>query len=169
LNVTDSLGFTGTTALEVVVNPPLVAGTITLDPSSTSTGSSVGLSVGSTGGTGPYTYSWTFGDGGVSTVATPTHVYVSPGTYPVEVTVTDALGEKSGAQASVLVTGSVGATPFSLSSGAGLYLVLALVIVALTLVGWITYSRRGRTPPSKLETPEGPSADSEPIRPESSR
>lgn len=37
----------------------------------------------------PLTYSWTFGDGGVSTLANPQHTYVAPGTYNVQLTVSD--------------------------------------------------------------------------------
>jgi PKD repeat protein len=43
------------------------------------------------GGTGPYTYAWTLGDGGTSTAATPTHTY-APGFYTVALTVTDSEG-----------------------------------------------------------------------------
>ena len=32
-----------------------------------------------TGGTAPFAYSWSFGDGGSSTMANPTHTYNSPG------------------------------------------------------------------------------------------
>jgi PKD repeat protein len=44
------------------------------------------------GGVPPYTYAWTFGDGGVSSASAPTHPYTSTGLYTVSVTVTDSLG-----------------------------------------------------------------------------
>lgn len=37
----------------------------------------------------PLTYSWSFGDGGTSTSATPFHTYVSPGSYTATLTVND--------------------------------------------------------------------------------
>jgi gliding motility-associated-like protein len=37
-------------------------------------------------------YNWNFGDGGTSTVATPTHVYLAAGTYTVKLTVIDSNG-----------------------------------------------------------------------------
>src|SRR5207249_1120302 len=37
-------------------------------------------------------YAWTFGDGATATIAMPTHIYTSAGTYPVTLTVTDNLG-----------------------------------------------------------------------------
>src|SRR6266566_618351 len=41
-------------------------------------------------GTAPYSYSWNFGDGGISTAASPNHVYSSAGTFTVTLNVTDS-------------------------------------------------------------------------------
>jgi PKD repeat protein len=55
------------------------------------------------GGTAPYTYSWSFGDGGTSTgSATPSHVYANPGTYTATLTGTDSVGDVG--TSSVVVT-----------------------------------------------------------------
>ena len=43
------------------------------------------------GGTPGYTWNWTFGDGNTSNLQNPTHTYNSTGTFPVTLTVTDAL------------------------------------------------------------------------------
>jgi len=43
-----------------------------------------------TGGTAPYGYGWTFGDGGTSTLQSPGHTYTAAGTYTAALTVTDA-------------------------------------------------------------------------------
>ena len=43
-------------------------------------------------GAGLSAWSWDFGDGGTSTETDPTHVYVWPGTYPVQLTVTGSNG-----------------------------------------------------------------------------
>ncbi len=39
----------------------------------------------------PLTYAWTFGDGGTSTAANPTHTYTQPGQYSVRLTVSDGV------------------------------------------------------------------------------
>jgi len=44
-----------------------------------------------TGGVPPYTYSWTFGDGAVSNLQNPSHIYNSAGTFNASVTVTDSV------------------------------------------------------------------------------
>ena len=42
------------------------------------------------GGTAPYTWAWTFGDGGTATTQNPTHAYTTAGVYNVTLTVTDS-------------------------------------------------------------------------------
>lgn len=46
----------------------------------------------SSGGAAPLTYSWSFGDGGTSSAATPGHTYSSAGVYTVKLVVTDGNG-----------------------------------------------------------------------------
>jgi hypothetical protein len=46
----------------------------------------------STGGTGPFTYNWVFGDGNTSNFQYPTHVYNQVGYYNLCLTYTDANG-----------------------------------------------------------------------------
>jgi hypothetical protein len=48
-----------------------------------------------TGGSGPYTYNWDFGDGALSTKKDPDHVYRQPGDYMVKLQVTDESGRTS--------------------------------------------------------------------------
>jgi PKD repeat protein len=45
------------------------------------------------GGTAPYQYSWTFGDGGTSTEAAPSHVYAADGSYNAVLAVVDNGGQ----------------------------------------------------------------------------
>lgn len=55
-------------------------------------GTAVQFSGNAGGGTGPYTYSWDFGDGNTSTQQNPGHTYNAPGNYRVCLTITDANG-----------------------------------------------------------------------------
>ncbi|WP_238481153.1 protease pro-enzyme activation domain-containing protein [Dyella telluris] len=55
-------------------------------------------------------YAWTFGDGGTSTSASPSHTYAAAGTYNVTETVTDGTSAKTSSKTSS-VTVSGGSTP----------------------------------------------------------
>ncbi|MBC7220966.1 PKD domain-containing protein [Candidatus Bipolaricaulota bacterium] len=52
----------------------------------------------------PYTYAWTFGDGGTSTEANPRHTYTAAGTYTVVLTVTNSRGETGRKEKTITVT-----------------------------------------------------------------
>ena len=51
-----------------------------------------------TGGIPPYTRAWTFGDGGTSTTANPTHTFTTSGYFTVTETVTDSYSHSSYSQ-----------------------------------------------------------------------
>ncbi|MCI4345212.1 MAG: PKD domain-containing protein [Thermoplasmata archaeon] len=63
------------------------------------------------GGAPPYGFAWSFGDGSTSTSSSPTHEFLSPGRYEVNLTVTDRVGNRT--TASLEVTADFG----PLSSG----------------------------------------------------
>jgi PKD repeat protein len=66
----------------------------TASPTTTTTGTNVAFD--STASTGsPTTWSWTFGDGGTSTLQNPTHAYTAAGLYTVVLTVTNANGSNT--------------------------------------------------------------------------
>jgi PKD repeat protein len=48
-----------------------------------------------TGGSPPYSYAWTFGDGNVSTDAAPAHRFMAPGTYVTRLEVRDSASQGS--------------------------------------------------------------------------
>lgn len=51
---------------------------------------SVSFTCAPSGGVSPYTYYWTFGDGAISHLQNPSHIYNSTGTFNASVTVTDS-------------------------------------------------------------------------------
>ncbi len=79
---------TATANIHITVYAPLTA-TATGAPTTLITGGTVNFSASVMGGTGSYTYAWTFGDGGVGTGAAPAHQYLTAGTYFARVRVTD--------------------------------------------------------------------------------
>ncbi|HSB37285.1 MAG TPA: PKD domain-containing protein, partial [Thermoanaerobaculia bacterium] len=61
--------------------------------------------------TGPLTsWSWTFGDGGVSTTPYPTYTYATAGSFPVSLTVTNAAGSSTKARTVTVSPAIAGAT-----------------------------------------------------------
>ncbi len=68
-----------------------------------SAGSPVAFNATATGGVSPYTFTWNFGDGSVSTGKTVTHVFFTAGAYTVVLTTTDAGGVHATASHYVIV------------------------------------------------------------------
>jgi PKD repeat protein len=89
LTVTDSVGAIATDTAEVLVHEigELVVNIIV--DKNTITNLETLFTATVTGGIEPYTYSWDFGDGTISTDENPTHEYEQPGTYTIILTVTD--------------------------------------------------------------------------------
>jgi PKD repeat protein len=56
------------------------------------------------GGATPTSFAWSFGDGGSSTLANPSHVFSGIGTYNVRLTVTDSLGRTGTGTVAVTVS-----------------------------------------------------------------
>jgi PKD repeat protein len=78
-------------------------------------------------------YAWTFGDGGTSTAANPSHNYASAGTFTATLTVTD----NSGATASKSVTITATATASVLRS-TDITLTATRVLSSVTVTGKVT-------------------------------
>ncbi len=71
-----------------IVEAPLVAN---FEATNVCVGEPTLFSNTTTGGVMPYaSYAWTFGDGGSSSLESPTHTYAASGTYTVQLTVTDS-------------------------------------------------------------------------------
>ncbi|HEY6238406.1 MAG TPA: PKD domain-containing protein [Thermoplasmata archaeon] len=109
LSVVDSTGLYGNSSVvvSVLVGPSL---TLAATPAITDVGRSVSFNPTGTGGSAPYTYNWSFGDGGTSAVSTPTHTFATVGVFHVNATVTDSVGASASRGVTVTVNAAVTAT-----------------------------------------------------------
>ena len=76
-------------SISVVPHP---AAQFSLSDSTVGVGQTVTF-INQSGGAGPLTYRWDFGDGGTAMEATPNHTYSTPGTYMVHLTVQNEFGQ----------------------------------------------------------------------------
>src|SRR6266581_3673919 len=79
---------------------------ISFTPSSPATGQVVTFTGTASGGTAPYTFSWTFGDGATGNGNPVTHTYTTSGSYTATLSVTDSKGATGAASTAVTVTGT---------------------------------------------------------------
>src|SRR5436190_14968492 len=70
--------------------PPTLLASFTYNPSSTQAGQPVTFTASAGGGTSPFTFSWSFGDGSAGTGSPVTHTYSSAGSYTTSLTVKDS-------------------------------------------------------------------------------
>ena len=102
LSVTDGAGETATaTTSETVHSDPIVSASSSV--SSADVGYSITFSSSPSGGTAPYAYSWIINGTQVSTSQDFSYSFTSAGTYTVEVTVTDSIGETYSSSVSVTI------------------------------------------------------------------
>jgi len=90
VSVSDSAGVeTDASILITVVSGPLVS--VSVQPSATDTGRPFSFVGTVSGGTGPYSYRWSFGDFATATTIDTSHDYAALGHFPVNLTATDTV------------------------------------------------------------------------------
>lgn len=93
---TVNLTITDSAAANVVISKSVTVAAVVVPITGDFAFNAVGLDIAPeaifSGGTGPYTYAWNFGDTNTSTAANPTHTYAAAGTYTTTLVVTDSLG-----------------------------------------------------------------------------
>lgn len=107
LIVEDSRGDSDTGTVSISVSAP---NQLTCTASASIVSGTAPLAVifngGASGGTAPYAYSWSFGDGATSSLQNSNHTYTSPGTYTARLTVTDATAATTSKTITITVTGT---------------------------------------------------------------
>jgi PKD repeat protein len=107
LTATDDGGATASTTRTVTASAPNAAPTASFTTTSDGLAAAFDAS-GSTDSDGTVSaYAWNYGDGSTGSGRTSSHTYAAKGTYPVTLTVTDDLGSKDTASATVTVAPKV--------------------------------------------------------------
>ena len=112
LTVRDSVGGVTHGFLNISIRLQALAAASTSSGASPLTVSFVGQAQ---GGTPPYAFSWTFGDGATSTAQYPRHTYNSSGVFNVALTVTDSRQNRSSTSLAIQVGGGTGPSSSSVS------------------------------------------------------
>ena len=105
-------------AYEIPGETTTLAVSATGSPTEGSAPLSVDFTGRASGGVPPYTYGWTFGDGGTSASRNPSHTYPSPGTYTATLTGTDETSTSSSAALDISVN-SASSVSLSLDAETG--------------------------------------------------
>jgi PKD repeat protein len=146
VNVTalDALGVRSTSSVSVKVHA-LPITMITASSTSVKPGDVVVMTGDTTGGWGPYTYLWKFGDGVRGSGAFVSHAFATSGAFVVTLLATDSVGGNGSTTVLVQVAapaGGISTLEYGLIGG----IAVVVVIAAAALVMRI---RKGRSPPPK--------------------
>jgi PKD repeat protein len=141
LTASDALGGTASRPFTVVVHPlPVV--TVSSEPGTPTAGTPSTLFANLSGGTAPYRYAWTFGDGGTSTFPFPAHNFSAAGSYAVQVWVNDSVGGSAHGSMTVTVAGPSSA-PLGRPVGAPVWFWGGVIgLVAVGALGAVLLLRR---------------------------
>src|SRR5436189_164578 len=105
VTATDEVGVTTTTSVTITVNP-LPSVDFNFEQAKPMAGEPVNFTSITTGGSGPFSFSWNYGDSRLGLGNPVSHSYAA-GTFNVTVTVADAVGETAAVTHSVAVTQSL--------------------------------------------------------------
>jgi thermopsin len=154
---TDAIGVAVTQAILVTVNAVPVA-SASASTNAPATGDTVTFTGSVSGGSAPFTYTWSLGDGSTSSSQNPTHAYGSTGTYTVHLWVNDSAGGSSQTTITVVVSPPA-STVMTTTTGAalgGAALIIGLIVGAL-LMTLLSRRRKGEAkPPESGEEPKPP-------------
>jgi PKD repeat protein len=110
------------------------------------------LSPGPSGGTAPYSYAWTFGDGGTSAQSAPSYTYSNTGTFTVSVTVTDSAHNAQIAKLNLVVSSVASNGGSGNNNSTYLWIIIIVIVVAVAVILVLLILRKRRadsTPPAQ--------------------
>jgi len=165
--VTDSVGATATQSVTVTVNAALGA-TANASASNVTLGTNVDFTAAGSAGTAPYSYTWTFGDGGRAAAATTTHAYTAAGTYTATVWVNDSVGGSVVKSLTVHVTAASGGGGSTSSTSVPSWLwwvVIVVVVLVIAAVVAMMMMRRKKPGAGATMPPSGASGGAPPTPP----
>ncbi len=139
-----------THAVTVTPAEPPIEVHLLADPLEGSLPLAVRFAANATGGNGgPYTYAWNFADGSRGNGSSVDHTFTTPGTFPVELNVTDSVGTTNDSTVNVLVT-------FAPAANAGELGGLIPATLAIAVAFAIPWAMRRKDPPSTPDPPATP-------------
>jgi hypothetical protein len=160
-NITDLTGRSASATTTVTVNPALNGLAIHATPVNATVGGNVNFTSTISGGTPPYSTTWTFGDGTTALTPTAIHSFAHNGTFEVHLVVSDAVGKSINATLAIVVTA---ASPSSSGTNESeLYLLIGLAVAVVVVLAVIAVVLRRRRPPP---TQAGPIATAAPTIPQ---
>jgi PKD repeat protein len=139
LTATDSVGDTSYDNATVSVASALTA-TVGRTPTVGVAPLLVSFAATPTGGLGPYSYGWQFGDGTTAAGATATHRYATPGAYSASVNVTDSYGRSVVLRANVTAVAALTAAASGGPTAGGAPLTVAFTGTPHGGLGPFTYA-----------------------------
>jgi PKD repeat protein len=139
---------TATRVMRITALPPPPSVLATANPTTGAAPLTVAFSATVSYGLEPFTYRWTFGDGSTASGPSVVHTYRSPGTYTIQLVVTDARDRSDSSTVTVTVTdaGAAGVLGFAASNPRGLLAIIIIVIAAAVGIT-IALTRHKRAPP----------------------
>jgi PKD repeat protein len=135
--------------------------TIAASPTSVHVNQTVSFAATPGGGTPPYTYAWTFGDGGTSALQNPTHAYSTVGQFTAQL----VLHDSAGASLTKNVVVNVSAGPSSTTSNSDWWIIVvgivgAVIVIIIAIIVVLAARRRKReaapSSPNPPTPPPGP-------------